>query len=96
MDKLKLGKTEYPFLFAIKAQREMGKENLTEKDDIYFIWLGLKYGAIKDGRTFDLTEDDLVDLFEDDLEAYEHGCKLLGEHLGKLKKMKGVAMQALQ
>jgi len=96
MDILKLAGKDHPFLFAIKAQREMSKVNLSEKDDIYFIWLGLKYGAIKDQKEFNLSEDDLVDLFEDDLDAYEQGCKLLGDHLGKLKKMKGVAMQALQ
>ena len=96
MDFIKLKEKEHPFLFAIKAQREMGKVDLTQKDDIYFIWLGLKYGAIKQGIEFKMTEDDLVDIFEDDLDAYEKGCKVLGDHLGKLKKMKGVAMQALQ
>jgi hypothetical protein len=102
MDKLKLKDKEYPFLFAIRAQREMSKEDLTQKDDIYYIWLGLKYGSIKQGLDFNLSEDDLIDIFDDELEqsgesqSYQKAAQLLGDHMGKLKKMRGMATQEPQ
>ena len=95
MDYLKLEGKDHPFLFAIKASKEMQKADLQEKDDLYFIYLGLKYGAIREKKQFPYTEDALIDIFEDDLEAYEHACDLLGSHMGKLKKMKAKMMQAL-
>lgn len=97
MDELKLNGKNYPFWFAIKAQREMlGNKNLVDKDDIYFIWLGLKYGALKNKVPFDFTENALVDLLEDDMDAYGKACDLLGAHMGKLKQMKEKALQVLQ
>jgi hypothetical protein len=97
MDNLQLNGKDYPFWFALKAQREMSKcKTLVDKDDTYFIWLGLKYGAKKENIGFELTEDGLVDLLEDDLEAYEKACQLLGEQMGKLKKMKSKALEVLQ
>jgi len=96
MDYLKLNKKEYPFLFAIKAQKEMAAADLTSKDDLYFIWLGLKYGAMAENKVFEFTEEGLVDLFEVDMDAYGAACDLLGSHMGKLKKMKSGALKALQ
>lgn len=97
MDELELNKKKYPFWFAIKAQREMlGNKKLEDKDDIYFIWLGLKYGALKNKVPFDITESALVDILEDDMEAYGKACDLLGAHMGKLKQMKEKALQVLQ
>lgn len=97
MDELKLNDKTYPFWFALKAQREMSScKNLVDKDDIYFIWLGLKYGAKKENITFDLTEDKLIDILEDDLKAYENACVLLGAQMGKLKEMKSKALEVLQ
>ncbi len=97
MDELELNEKKYPFWFAIKAQREMlGNKNLVDKDDIYFIWLGLKYGAKKGNIPFELTEGGLIDILEDDMEAYGKACDLLGAHMGKLKQMKEKALQVLQ
>jgi len=95
MDFLKLNKKEYPFLFAIKAQKEMAAADLAAKDDMYFIWLGLKFGAMAENKIFEFTEEGLVDLFEVDLDAYGEACNLLGAHMGKLKKMKSGVNQAL-
>ena len=91
MSSVKLKGEDHPFLFAIKAQREMTGEDLTAKDDIYFIWLGLKYGAKKEGKEFPYTEEALVDILEDDMAAYEKLCVLLGADMGTLKKLKGLA-----
>lgn len=96
MDTITIEKKEYPFLFAIKAQREMSNADLEKKDDIYFIYLGLKYGSKKEGKEFPFTEDALLDIFENDLGAYEKACGLLGAHMGKLKKLKEMALQGLQ
>ena len=96
MDYLKLEGQEYPFLYAVKAQREAMKANTEEKDDIYFIFLALKYGSRKEGVEFKLTEDKLYDLFEDDLDAYEAACVLLGEQMGKVMRLKTKAMKGIQ
>lgn len=95
MDILKLNGVEYPFHYAVKAQSEMGKVDMSKKDDIYLIWLGLKYGAIKEKKKFVLTEENLLDIFEDDMDALGKACQLLATDLGKLKKMKEVLMPAL-
>lgn len=96
MDYITIDKKKYPFLFAIKAQREMSKcEELTEKDDIYFLWLAFKYGSISESKEFPYTEDGLVDLFEVDMELYAKCEALLGEQMGKLKAAKAPAMAAL-
>ena len=93
---IKLKGEDYPFLFAIKAQREMLDQDITKKDDIYFIYLGFKFGSKKEGKEFPFTEDGLVDIFEDDLDAYEKACEQLGADMGKLKKLKGLAMKGLE
>jgi hypothetical protein len=96
MNVVKLKGEEYPFLFAIKAQKEVQKTEVIDKDDIYFIWLGFKYGAKKEGKEFPFTEDALEDIFENDMEAYAKSCELLGEDMGTLKKLKALAMKGLE
>jgi len=97
MDYIKLKDKEYPFLFAIKAQKEMQQcEDLIKKDDTYFIWLGLKYGSIAEEKDFTLTEDQLIDIFELDLECFEKAATLLGSQVGKLKKAKGTLTNVLR
>lgn len=94
---IKLKKEEYPFLFANKANKEMLQcENLAEKDDMYFIYLGFKYGSKREGKEFPLTQEALEDIFETDLDAYEKAAIQLGEDMGRLKKIKTLAMKAIQ
>ena len=75
---------ERPFWFAIKAQRELSKADIETKDNMYMVWLGFKYGAIKENVSFDLTEEDIVDFFEVNLEAFKEVKELLAEQMGKL------------
>lgn len=92
---IKLKGKDYPFLFANKASKEMIQvEDLAKKDDIYFIWLGFKYGSKKDGKEFPLTETELETELED-MDIYEQACKQLGEDMGRLKKVKALAMKAI-
>ena len=94
---IKLKGEDYPFLFANKANREMSSnEDLVKKDDIYFIYLGFKYGSKRENKEFPFTEEALEDIFEDDLEAYEKAAIQLGEDMGKLKKIKALAMKSIQ
>ena len=96
MDYIKIGDKKHPFLFAIKAQREMSKcEDLATKDDIYFLWLAFKYGAICESKECPYTEGGLVDLLETDMELFAKCEALLGEQMGKLKAAKAPAMKAL-
>ncbi len=96
MDYIEIEKKKHPFLFAIRANREMSKcEDLAKKDDIYFVWLGFKYGAIRESKDCPFTEDALVDLFEDDMDLFAECEALLGEQMGKLKAAKAPAMKAL-
>lgn len=87
---------EHPFRFAIKAQREMSQcKDLEKKDDIYFIWLGFKYGSMSEGKTFPFSEDQLVDIFDADMDAFGQACELLAKDMGDLKKKKAIAIKAL-
>ncbi len=96
MDYITIEKKKYPFLFAIRAQREMSKcEELVKKDDVYFLWLAFKYGAQKESKDCPFTEDELVDMFEDDMDLFAKCEVLLGEQMGKLKAAKAPAMKAL-
>lgn len=93
---IKIGDKEYPFRFALKAQREMSQcENLETKDDVYFIYLGLKYGAIDDGQKWELNEDQVLDMLENDMEAYGRLCEVLGKQMGDLKKKRGPVFREL-
>ena len=87
MDYIKVKGKDFPFWYALKANREMSKvKDLAEKDDVYFIWLGLKYGALREGLKFELKEQDVVDAFDDNLEEYAEANKVLNEQLGKLRR----------
>ena len=70
-------------------------QRVNDKDNVYFIYLGFKYGSQKKEKTFPFTEEALVDIFEDDFEAYEKASEILGEHLGKLKKTQDLAMKGM-
>lgn len=83
-----INKKEYPFWFAIKAQKELAKMEIEGKDEIVFLWLGLKYGAIKEGKEFKLSEDEVLTMFDLDVKAYGEACNLLSEQMGKLKSLK--------
>ena len=84
MDYIKLNGEDHPFWYAVKAQREVSRVNLEDKDQIYFLWIGLKYGAIKEKKDFKLSEDDLLDILEDHVDEYISASKMLGEQMGKL------------
>jgi hypothetical protein len=84
MDYIKLNGKDHPFWYAVKAQREVAKVNLEDKDQVYFIWIGLKYGALKEKKDFKLTEDELLDIFEDNVEEYVQASELLDDQMGKL------------
>ena len=88
MNEIKLNGTNYPFWFSIKAQKELAKIDIDGKDEICFLWLGLKYGAIKEGKEFTLTEEDVLTLFDADVKAYGEACNLLSEQMGKLQSLK--------
>lgn len=93
---LKIKGEEYPFLFANKASKEMLQcEKLAEKDDTYFIYLGLKYGSKREGKEFPLTQIELEDEFED-VDLYEQACMQLGEDMGRLKKIKALTLKAIE
>ena len=97
MDYIEIKGEKHPFWFAVKAQREFEKSTKPEdNDDIHLIYLGLKYGAIKDKKEFPYTENALIDIFEDDMDAFDKASDMLGSHLGKLKKIKAKAMKFLQ
>jgi len=84
MDYVKINGEDEPFWFAIKAQRELSK-NSEDKDNMFLLWLGFKYGAMKESKDFTMNEDQLVDIFEDDISAYHEAGKLLVEQMGKLR-----------
>ena len=92
MDTLKIKDKDYPFSFSMLAQREMLKTDISKKDDfeltIYFVWLGLKYGAIRNNKKFELTEKELSFMFDDDYEAWNRAGELLGERLALMNRMR--------
>ena len=90
MDYIKLNEKKYPFWFAMKAQREMMNEDMSKKDDVYLIWLGLKYGAVAEKTEFNISEDELLDIFELDQDAFKQAYKILSEQMGKLKALREI------
>jgi hypothetical protein len=90
MDILKINGKEYPFSFSILAQRELMKSDLEKTDDfdsqIYLIWLGLKYGSIREKKEFTLTVDELTIMFDDDYQAWLDAAKILGERFGLMNQ----------
>jgi hypothetical protein len=84
MDYIKLKGEKHPFWFALKAQREFSKAELGV-DNMYLLWLGLKYGAMKEGKEFTMSEDDVLNIFEDDVSEYNDAGKVLLEQMGKLR-----------
>ena len=90
MDYIKLNEKKYPFWFAMKAQREMIKADMTDKDDIYLIFLGLKYGGIKEKTPIDIDEEGLLDIFEDDMNAFKAAYQLLTKQMGELKTLREI------
>jgi len=70
MDYIKVKGESLPFWFALKAQIELARSESAGKDNLYLIWLGLKYGAIKEGKEFTMLESDILDAFEDDIDEY--------------------------
>ena len=96
MDYITIDKKKYPFWFAIKANRELSKnDKLAEKDDLYFLWLGFKYGSIYEKKTFPYTEEALVDIFEEDIDLFAKAEKLLAVQMGKMKAAKAPALAAI-
>lgn len=86
MDYSKLDGKDQPFWYAILANREYGKNDLSTKDNIYPLWLGFKYGAKAEKIEFNLSEDDVAEIFDRNLEEYSQACKILDSQLGKLRE----------
>jgi hypothetical protein len=84
-DHIKINGKEYPFWFALKAQRSLSDvKNLADKDDMFYLWIAMKYGAIKEKQKFELTEEQVYDLMDSDVDAWREACNLLSEQMGKL------------
>lgn len=93
---IKIGDKEYPFHFALKAQKEMQQcEDLTKKEDSYFIYLGLKYGALDNGQKWELTEDQVLDMLEKDMDAFGRAADLLAKQMDSLKKKRANLIKIL-
>ena len=93
---IKISGKEFPFRFALKAQRELSSlEDTSKVDDVYLIYLGLKYGALDEGLKWEYTEDEILDLLEKDMDAFEKCCELLGRDMASLKKKRAKAMNVL-
>jgi len=90
MDYIELNGKEHPFWFAMKAQREMMSVDMEGKDDIYLIWLGLKYGAKLEKVEFTLSEDDLLDIFEVNKDQFKDAYKLLAKQMGELRTLREI------
>ena len=89
MDYLTIKEESHPFWYSLKAQRELFKNTDAAEDDVYLIWLGLKYGAIAEKKKFELTENQLLEFYDLNLDAFSVAHNLLQSHLGKLKAARG-------
>jgi hypothetical protein len=90
MDYIKLNEKDYPFWFSMKAQREMIQAGDKYSDDVYLIWLGIKYGCLLEKKDLDLDEDKLLDIFEVDKHAFKNAYKILNDHMGELKALREI------
>lgn len=92
MNYIRINNQDYPFSFSLLAQKEMLETDISEKKDfeltLYFLWLGFKYGAIREKKEFTLSQDDLLNLFDDDFEAWVKANDLLGERLGLMNQVR--------
>ena len=96
MDELNIKGKKYPFLFANRANREMSKcKDLAKKDDVYFLWLGFKYGSILDGKKFPYSEDELVDIFDLNMKLFAEAGVIFAEQMGEFKAAKAPILKVI-
>jgi hypothetical protein len=90
MDYIKLNEKKYAFWFSMKAQREMMQVDMEDKDDVYLIYLGLKYGGVLDNKPIDINEESLLDIFEVDHNAFKASYQLLTKQMGELRTLREI------
>lgn len=90
MDYIKFKGEDYPFWYSIKANREMMKRDINEVDETYLIFLGMKYGAVNEKKKFELSESEVLDHFEINLDEFKIACAMLEEQSGKFREARGV------
>lgn len=91
MRKLVIDKKKYPFYLGVRAWKEYAMEfqsngselKLEGLDDIYIIYLALKYGAKKEGKEFTLTPEGVEELLDNDIRAYMEAVEIITNFLAK-------------
>lgn len=98
MRSLIINKKEYPFLVGVRAWKEYALElqgngselKLNDLDDIYIIYLGLKHGAKKEGKKFNLDMKGVEELLDTDIAAYLNAVQIITAFLPKGEAKKEV------
>ena len=70
-------------------------KDLAKKDDVYFLWLGFKYGSILSGGKFPYSEDELVDIFDLDMKLFAEAGKVFAEQMGEFRAAKALMLKAI-
>lgn len=91
-EKIKINGKEYPFKLGIRAFKEFaityqGNANeldLTKVDEFGLIYLGFKYGHLREGLEFNISEAELEDLFDEDFKAYLKVVEKVAEAMPKV------------